>query len=78
MMRVYVTESGYYDESDSFCGTGVIGVDLQPRFAICYPISRGYNRHRVYYHSSRNVILYKRPDSKDGLRLTVITTSPAL
>lgn len=78
MKRVYVTESGYYDERDGFRGTGVIGVDFQPRLAISYPIHKGYNRHRVYYHSSRNVILYKRPDSNEGLRITVITTSPSI
>ena len=77
-MRVYVTESGYYDERGGFHGTGVIGVDLSPRLAVCYPIRRGYNRHRMYYHSTRNIILYKRTDSNEGLRLTVITTSPAL
>lgn len=72
MKRVYVTESGYFNQYGRFCGTGVIGVDFQPRLAICYPIIKGYYRHRVYPHSSRKVILYKRPDSNQGLRITAI------
>lgn len=72
MKRVYVTESGYFDERGHFCGTGIIGVDFDPRFAASYPIRHGCYRHEASKDSLGFDVIYKSCCSDKGYRLTVI------
>ena len=72
MSKVYVTESGSFDKYGFFNGSGIIGVDKEPRSAVGYPISRGYFRHKFLRSSIDFVILYKDPDSSEGFRVTSI------
>lgn len=72
MKRVFVTESGYFDEYDRFYGTGVIGVDCDPKFAASYPIKRGCYRHKVSRDSLGFDVIYKSSFSDKGYRVTRI------
>lgn len=72
MKKVYVTEGGFYDEVGHFCGSGIIGVDSKAKSAIAYIVGLGYKRIGKYKGPGRDVRIYKRPDSYDGIRITVI------
>lgn len=69
---VYVTEGGRIDESGYFCGSGVIGVDKEPKFAISYPIRSGFYRFRYNKYSARVMVVYTLPDSKEAIKITKI------
>lgn len=75
MKRVFVTESGYFDERGHFYGTGVIGVDIDPRLAVIYPIKKGCYRHKVNYRYEGFVVIYKSSYSDSGYRVTRINAS---
>lgn len=75
MKKVYVTESGYFNEYGRFCGTGVIGVDLDPRFAASYPIKKGCYRHKVTRDSLGFDVIYKSTFSDKGYRVTRINAN---
>ncbi len=70
MRKVYVTEGGAFDKYGFFKGSGVIGVDMEPKLAVFYPIRKGCYRYRVYREPSRLVIVYKSPYSNKGYRIT--------
>ena len=69
---VYVTEGGRIDESGYFCGSGVIGLDREPKYAISYPIRSGFYRFRSTKYSARVMIVYTLPDSKEAIKITKI------
>ena len=70
MKRVYVTESGYFDEYCHFWGTGVIGVDCELRAAVKYPIQKGCYRLKVVLDVLGFIVIYKSPFSNLGYRVT--------
>lgn len=72
MKRVYVSESGFFDERGHFYGTGVIGVDIDPRFAASYPIKQGCYRHKVTRDTLGFDVIYKSSCSDKGYRVTCI------
>ena len=72
MQKVYVTESGFFDENDRFQVRGVIGVDSISQLAVSYPISMGCYRHHVDKDDISLVLFYKQPFSSKGYRVTVI------
>lgn len=72
MKRVYVTETGYFNQYGRFCGTGVIGVDYETELAARYPIRHGCYRHEVVIDSLGFSITYKSCCSDKGYRLTAI------
>lgn len=70
MRKVYVTEGGYFNEYGQFCGTGIIGVDSDPRLAVIFPIQNGYYRHEVISDVLGFVIVYNSSFSNRGIRIT--------
>lgn len=72
MSKVYVTESGSFDQYGFFNGNGIIGVDSKPRFAVGYPISQGCYRHEVRKDDLDFAITYKSSFSNWGFRVTSI------
>lgn len=72
MKRVYVTESGYFNQYGQFCGMGVIGVDYDMKLASGYPIRHGCYRHEVSKDSLGFYVIYKSCCSNKGYRLTAI------
>lgn len=75
MKKVYVTESGFFDEKGRFYGTGIIGVDYDPRFAASYPIKKGCYRHKVTRGSLGFDVIYKSQYSDRGYRVTRINAN---
>lgn len=72
MKKVFVTEGGDFDRHGFFNGSGVIGVDSDPKEAVRYPIKMGCYRYRVYNHPSGLIIVYKSPYFSRGYRVTEI------
>lgn len=72
MSKVYVTEGGYFNEYGQFCGTGILGVEKNPKFAVRFPIKRGCYRHKVTSDSLGFDITYKSSFSDRGYRVTSI------
>lgn len=72
MSKVYVTEGGYFNDYGQFCGTGIIGVDSHPSFAVRYPISKGCYRHKMTRDCLGFDITYKSSFSDRGYHVTSI------
>ncbi len=72
MKRVYVTEGGYFNEYGQFCGTGVIGVDNNPKLAVSFPIRQGCYRHEVIRDVLDIIVIYKSSFSDRGFRVTCL------
>ena len=70
MKKVYVTEIGYFNEGGRFYGTGVIGVDDNPKLAVGYPIRQGCYRHEVILDDLDFIVVYKSSFSDRGYRIT--------
>lgn len=70
MSKVYVTEGGFFNEYGQFCGTGIIGVDKNPKLAIGFPIGRGCYRHEVTRDYLDFSITYKSSFRNRGYRVS--------
>ena len=69
MSRVYVTESGYFNDYGQFCRYGVIGVDKSAKLAVTFPIQKGCYRHGVKINAVGFAITYKSSFSNHGYRV---------
>lgn len=72
MKRIYVTEGGYFNKYGHFCGTGIIGVDSNPKLAVSFPIQQGSYRHEVIKDVLDLIVIYKSSFSDRGYRITCV------